>query len=161
MIGKIKALLLGGGADEAAAKGRHRPEDLQLATAALLVEAACMDGHFDQQERATIAALLAGQFGLAAGEVEELIGEGQKAAQDSSQIYAFTRVVKDLFSDQERVRMIEMLWEVVYADGRLHDYESNLMRRVAGLLYVPDRESGEARKRVRKKLGLADAPPSL
>ncbi len=161
MIGKIKTLLLGGGAGEDAAKGRRGPGDLQLATAALLVEAACMDGHFDQRERATIAALLAGQFGLAARDVAELVGEGQKAAQDSSQIYAFTRVVKDLFSDRERVRMIEMLWEVVYADGRVDEYESNLMRRVAGLLYVPDRESGEARKRVRQKLGLADAPSSL
>ena len=161
MIGKIKALLGGGGDGEEAAKGHHGPADLQLATAALLVEAACMDGHFDQDERDTIAALLAGQFGLGAGEVEELLGEGQKAAQDSSQIYAFTRVVKDLFSGQERVRMIEMLWEVVYADGRLDVYESNLMRRLAGLLYVPDRESGEARKRVRQKLGLADAPSTL
>ena len=161
MIGRIKALLLGGGAGETAAKGQHGSEELQLATAALLVEAACMDGHFDQRERATIAALLAGQFGLAAGDVEELVGKGQKAVEDSSQIYAFTRVVKDLFSGQERVRMIEMLWEVVYADGRVDEYESNLMRRVAGLLYVPDRESGEARKRVCHKLGLADTPSSI
>ena len=48
--------------------------------------------------------------------------------------------------------MIEMLWEVVYADGTLDDFESNMMRRVAGLLYVNDRESGEARKRVQARM---------
>jgi uncharacterized tellurite resistance protein B-like protein len=50
--------------------------------------------------------------------------------------------------------MIEMLWEVVYADGRLDDYEANLMRRIAGLIYVSDGESGSARKRVLDRLGL-------
>jgi len=50
--------------------------------------------------------------------------------------------------------VIEMLWEVAYADGQLHDYEANLLRRITGLLYVSDRESGEARKRVLARLGL-------
>ena len=50
--------------------------------------------------------------------------------------------------------MIEMLWEVVYADGQLHDYEASLLRRVTGLLYVSDRDSGEARLRVMEKLGI-------
>jgi uncharacterized tellurite resistance protein B-like protein len=50
--------------------------------------------------------------------------------------------------------VIEMLWEVAYADGRLHDYEASLLRRVTGLLYVSDRDSGEARKRVLARLGL-------
>jgi len=51
-----------------------------------------------------------------------------------------------------------MLWEVAYADGQLHDYESNLVRRIAGLLYVPDHESGTARRRAMAKLGLSDDP---
>ena len=54
---------------------------------------------------------------------------------------------------EERVGILELLWEVVYADGTLHDYEASLLRRVAGLLYVSDRESGEARLRVMGRLG--------
>ena len=54
---------------------------------------------------------------------------------------------------EERVGILELLWEVVYADGQLHDYEASLLRRVAGLLYVSDRESGEARLRVMGRLG--------
>ncbi len=53
-----------------------------------------------------------------------------------------------------------MLWEVAYADGILHDYEANLLRRIGGLIYVSDRERGAARRRVVARLGLADEPPS-
>ena len=53
---------------------------------------------------------------------------------------------------EERIELIEMIWEVVYADGELHDYEANLLRRLGGLLYVSDRERGDARKRVLARL---------
>ncbi|PKQ01791.1 MAG: TerB family tellurite resistance protein, partial [Alphaproteobacteria bacterium HGW-Alphaproteobacteria-12] len=58
------------------------------------------------------------------------------------------------YSEEERVGVIEKMWEVVYADGVLDDYEANLLRRVAGLIYVPDRESGQARQRVIARLGI-------
>ena len=64
-----------------------------------------------------------------------------------------TNKVKAALDENQRIEMIEMLWEVVYADQALHDFEANLMRRLAGLLHVPDRASGEARKRVLQRLG--------
>ena len=81
----------------------------------------------------------------------------KKGALDAKRGAAFTRVIKDRFSEDERVRMIEMLWTGAYADRRLHDYEASLVRRVAGLIYVADRDSGAARKRVLRRLGLANA----
>jgi len=72
----------------------------------------------------------------------------------SSQLVRFTRTIKDEFGPQQRIDFIEMLWEVAYADAHLHPYEANLLRRVAGLIYVPDQESGAARKRVLVRLGL-------
>ena len=86
--------------------------------------------------------------------------EGRKFVADSSDLYGFTRIIKDNFSEEERIRMIEMLWEVAYSDGERHHFEANLVRRVAGLIYVSDRESGEARKRVFKTLGLNEPPTS-
>jgi len=148
MIAKIKALLLGGEGIPEGAKGRHGEDDLHLAAAALLVETACMDGHVDEAELDTIAALLESRFGLNADEARTLIEAGHKAIADSGQLYGFTRIIKDRFSDEERIRLIEMLWEVAYADGHVHHYESSLVRRVAGLIYVTDRDSGAARKRV-------------
>jgi uncharacterized tellurite resistance protein B-like protein len=69
------------------------------------------------------------------------------------EFYTFTRTVKDAFEHEDRVEFMQMLWEVAYADGVLHDHEANLMRRVTGLMHVTDRESGEARKRALRQLG--------
>ncbi len=129
-------------------------EEYQVAAAALLVEAAQMDETFDDLERATILSLLTGRFGLTAQEGEDLLDTAQEKVAQSSQLYGFTRAVKDAFSNEERIELLEMLWEVAYIDGELHDYEASLIRRVTGLLHVSDRDGGAARKRALEKLGL-------
>jgi len=130
-------------------------ETLRVATAALLMEAACMDGQIDEAEQATITDVLIGQFGLDRAEALELAEAGRQAVANSNELYKFTRTIKDNFEHEERVKIIEMLWQVAYADGELHDYEANLVRRVCGLIYVSDQESGQARKRVLERLDLA------
>jgi uncharacterized tellurite resistance protein B-like protein len=152
MIARIKALF--DGRRDGAIGTDTGVDDLHLAAAALLVEAAVMDGTFDDDERRTIDALLQGSFDLDGEAAAGLIELAESAVAKSSQHYGFARVVKDNFSHDERVRMIEMLWEVAYADGHLHDFEASYMRRIAGLIYVPDRESGAARKRVRDRLAI-------
>ena len=144
MIDRLKSLL-GGNGSAGALPGA---DELQVAAAALLVEAACMDGHFDEDEKRTITSTLQSRFGLDGDEAGDLIRAGIEAVDSSHQLYAFTRLIKDRFDHSDKVRMIEMLWEVAYADGEIHHYESNLVRRIAGLLYVSDSESGAARKRV-------------
>jgi uncharacterized tellurite resistance protein B-like protein len=150
LLERIKGLL-----EPAGTAGRPPREELQLAAAALMVEAARMDDQFDPAERARIEALLAQRFGLAADEAQELLALAERTAAESVEWQGFTRVIKERLAPAERIGVIEMLWEVVYADGRLHDYEASLLRRVTGLLYVSDYESGEARKRVLARLGLA------
>ena len=145
------------GRSHAPSAGRDPEQELRLAAAALLVEAARMDGHVDAAERQAIAEQLSACFHLDGEEAEALIEAARATVEESSQLYPFTRVIKDRFSEDERVRMIEMLWTVAYADGRLHDYEASLVRRVAGLIYVADRDNGAARKRVLRRLGLANA----
>ncbi len=140
------------------AENSQNTERLRVATSALLIEAALLDGHFDENEQVTIATLLQNHFELNAQDTSDLIEEGRRAVADSSGLYGFTRIIKDQFSEVERIRMIEMLWEVAYSDGELHHFEANLVRRVAGLVYISDRESGEARKRALKALALNDAP---
>jgi uncharacterized tellurite resistance protein B-like protein len=140
--------------DGAAATARG-PDALQLAAAALLVEAARMDDDYDATERALIASLLRERFDLDDDDTEALVAAADAATEDLVEVYGFARRVKDAFTPEERVRMIEMLWEVVYADGEVHDHEANLLRRVAGLIYVSDRESGDARKRVLDRRGRA------
>ncbi|MDH3658979.1 MAG: TerB family tellurite resistance protein [Alphaproteobacteria bacterium] len=133
---------------------QHSFEERQLAAAALMVEAAKLDDDFDVDERARIETLLKDQFSLTAAEAGELLSAAEQASDDSVEWQGFTRKIKDGFAPEERIQLIEMLWEVAYADGVLHDYEASLIRRITGLLYVSDRDSGEARKRVRTRLGL-------
>ncbi len=148
MIDRLKTLL-GGNGSAGAPPGA---DELHVAAAALLVEAACMDGHFDAEEKRTITSALQSQFGLDGDGAADLVRAGIEAADSSHQLYAFTRLIKDRFDHADKVRMIEMLWEVAYADDEIHHYESNLVRRIAGLLYISDPESGAARKRVRRRL---------
>jgi len=151
MLKRIKNMLL---ANDPKVSVPRTSSDLKLAAAALLVEAAVLDGTFDDAERTTVTALLKNRFDLNDTEAADLLLHAEEANENSIELYSLTRTVKDQFDPDERVGMIEMLWEVAYADGVLHDYESNLVRRLAGLLYVTDRDSGDARKRVLAKLGL-------
>ena len=107
-----------------------------------------MDTTIGPAERETITRLVSERFSLNAEEADDLVSHAEARAEQSSQLFGFTRTVKEQFSFEERIELIEMLWEVIYADGHVHHLESNLMRRVAGLIHVPDQESGAARKRV-------------
>ena len=150
MIDRIKTLLRGTVAESA---GPVEPDAPKLAAAALLVEAACMDGHFDGDERDAVCAALGSHFGLDDAEAGTLIEEAEAAHHEATDLHRFTRTINDRYDHEDRLAVMEMLWEVVYADGRLHAYEANLIRRVGGLLHITDRERGEARKRVLARVG--------
>ena len=145
MIDRIKILLRG---VEPNGTAQTEPDAPKLAAAALLVEAACMDGHFDGDERDAVCAALGAHFGLSESEAETLIEDAEAAHHEATDLHRFTRTINDRYEHGDRLAVMEMLWEVVYADGRLHAYEANLIRRVGGLLHITDRERGEARKRV-------------
>ena len=150
MLAHIKSLIFG------AAAGDILPSDtgdrVAAATAVLLIETAVMDGEFGADERATIGRLLMERFDISENGVDTLMVETEQAVADSIELFSFTRVLRSDYDHADRVKMIEMMWEVAYADGVIHDYEANLIRRAIGLLHVSDYESGEARKRVLEQL---------
>ncbi|MDJ0949298.1 MAG: TerB family tellurite resistance protein [Alphaproteobacteria bacterium] len=154
MLNRLKALFpdLGAGSD-VVPSGSHAHGELQLAVAALLIEAARMDGEFGADERDVIRRAITERLEIA--DADALIAEAEQMAAEAGEYWSFARVAKNSFDYDERVELIEMLWEVAYADGELHDYEANLLRRITGLLYVSDRDSGAARKRVLERFGLA------
>lgn len=149
MIERLRRMLAGKPGETLPA-GRER---LHLAAAALLVEAALVDGAIDEAERAAIARVLAGRFALTAGEVAGLLADAESQAHISVGLYRSVSAIRDALAAEERVAVVEMLWEVVYADAVLHDYEASLLRRVAGLLHVGDAECGVVRRRVLARLG--------
>ncbi len=131
--------------------GKHSP--VEIACAALLVEAAGMDERFDAAERTTILTLLRHRFALDARTAEQLLEEGRKVGSEASSYYRFTRAINDSWNEEARTELIFLLWSVACADGRIDPYEDMLVRRIAGLLHVPDRARGDTRKRA-----IASAP---
>lgn len=127
----------------------------QMAAAVLMVETARLDGAVQDAERDRIQSLLARRFGLTPWVAARLAARAERTATESVAWQGLTHTLKEALGEAERIEILEMLWEVAYADGALHDYEASLLRRVAGLLYVSDRDNGEARLRVMAKLGIA------
>ena len=150
MFQKLKEALMG--ANGEAASAQHATDPIKLACAALLARAAWLDGHLDAKEEKALISLMVERFSLDEIEATNIVSEATIDVNNSNDIYKYTKIVRDAFDEPERVALMEMLWQLVYSDGELHDFESTLMRRLAGLLFVDDRQSGAARKRAIEKL---------
>ena len=153
MLAMIKSFL---GASDAVDAETPSEDALVAAAAAVLVEAALTDGTFDDEERTAIIDVLSGEFELAPEDAADLIDKAAADPEHANKLYAATRTIRDEFDEDQRIEMMVMLWRVAYADGILHDYEANLVRRVAGLLYVKDQDSGRARKIALQQLDMHD-----
>lgn len=151
MTNRIKAFFKNLKKPEPGQKAAHF-SDKDLAAAALLVEAAHMDGTLGISERDTIYGLLTERFALKTEEADDLFNKALTKQGEATHLMRFTRTIKDHYSESERIELIEMLWQVAFADGVIHDYEDNLIRRIAGLIYVSDRDRGDAKKRVRERI---------
>ena len=130
-----------------------RIPDVKMSVAVLLLEAARQDDSFDERERATIAALLTRRFSLSPEECAQLMAAGEVRAAQIVQLHGHTSEIAGQMTPDERIHLLEMLWEVAYADGVLDPEEDLLIRRVAGLIYVTDRDRILARQRVLARLG--------
>ena len=140
------------GVDDAdRAGGRNDPA---FALAVLLIEVARSDDTVEAREQGLIERALARRFRLQPGEVTRLVKAAEESAIWATDLFHLTRVVVENFSEAERIGVIEMLWEVAYSDSDdlLTGDEDALIRRVAGLIYVSDRDRVEARQRVMQRL---------
>jgi uncharacterized tellurite resistance protein B-like protein len=124
------------------------PPDRKLAVAVLLVEAAHRDDTFSSDERAVIGRLLADKFGLTPQERDRLLASAEDVNAAMTQLHPFTRVVFEQMTPPERIELIEMMWEVAYADGVLDPEEDALIRRLGNLIHITDRDRVLARQRV-------------
>lgn len=149
MLDKIFSRL--SGKPDAPENPEDAASDLQRAVAALFVEAARADENYEASEKALIDKSLAAKFSLSPEEAAALRAKGEEAQSAATDIQRFTRRAKEL-SKEEKVALIEGLWEVILSDGERDSFEDTLMRRICGLIYVDDRVSGEARQRVEAKL---------
>jgi uncharacterized tellurite resistance protein B-like protein len=131
--------------------------DYRLAAAALLVHAAAIDGSISDVERNKLHSVIKQRFDLDEAETDALVAEATEAEHEAIDLYHFTSLINRVLDENGRRRVVEMMWEIVYADGRVTEFQSNLIWRVADLLGISSRERIELGRRVAEERG-SDRP---
>ena len=137
----------------AADSAQDRLHLLQLATAVLLVEVMRADPELGAAERRAVIAALRDKFALADDEIERLLELAEQTAQRATDFFSFTSRINEAFEMEQKLRMIEHMWRVAYADGTLGAHENHLMRKVADLLYIPHGAYVHAKMRAQQPAG--------
>jgi len=127
---------------------RFRDDDYRLAAVALLIHAALIDGAMSDVERNRLVGIIMLRFGLDETAANELVAEATQAEQQAVDLYHFTSLLNRTLDESGRQQVIEMMWQIAYADGRVSEFEDNLIWRAADLLYV----SSEARIALRQRV---------
>ncbi|MEG9861519.1 MAG: TerB family tellurite resistance protein [Parvularculales bacterium] len=136
------------------------PSEVHLACVCLMIRAARIDGDYTDREQASVRDAAHTLTGLTDDDLHDLIARAEKDEHDASDLYRWTRHINRAFTEEEKIHLLEGLWQIAVSEGGIHHYEANLLRRVTGLIYIPDRESGVARQRVMARLGKADVMPT-
>jgi uncharacterized tellurite resistance protein B-like protein len=128
--------------------GRFEENDYRLAAAALLIHASTIDGNMTDTERNKLRAVLKSRFSLDDAATDELIDVSTLAENEAVDLYRFTSLLNRSLDEPGRLGIVEMMWEIVFADGRVNEFEDNLMWRAADLLGVSSRDRIALRRRV-------------
>ncbi len=145
---------LGGLGSPGTSKRSDAIDEIRVAIAALMFHVMDADGVRREVERDRLSEVLAETFGVSGKELTGLARAGEEADRESIDLYAFTRIIKREFDETKRAEFIEMLWEVVYADGERHELEDNVVWRIAELIGVERRERITLRQRVEARLNI-------
>jgi len=132
-------------------KNKKNNVDDNIIVAALLIHAAKIDENYTDAEKEIIKKAIMDLNKLSADKAEQILNDAEKKEEESNQIVGFTREIKK-YPTEFRLKIIEIIWKIVYSDGTNDSYESNLIRRICGLLYVSDKDNGIIKTKVINKL---------
>jgi len=134
MIAKINAFFKK--INEASNPQSHDELTIEMACAVLLCEVVRADGHLDQQEQIKLSALLVQQFSLEEDEVNDIVSKALLLSEHATDFYQFTSKLNQYYSIEERIKIVELLWVLAYADGELASIEEHIIRKIADLLHL-------------------------
>ena len=126
---------------------KNSSDNKNVLIAALLIHAAKIDENYTDVEKKIIKKALVDLNNINLNEAEELIKHAEKKEEESNQIIEFTKEIKK-YSMESRLKVIEVIWKIVYSDGTNDSYESNLIRRICGLVYISDKDNGIIKTKV-------------
>ena len=131
-------------------KNRKDDQENELTkVAALLIHAAKIDENFSEKEEIIIKKTIS-DLGAKKEDIEEIFNEGKEIENNTNQILNFTKKVKNM-SENEKIKIIESLWRIIYSNEKADIYETNLMRRLAGLLYIDSKIMGSIKEKIKKE----------
>ena len=136
-------------APAASQSGTGSQHALHVATAALLLEMMRMDSSVTAAETATVANALQTRFGLTVQEVDTLMTLAAEEAHQATDYFQFTSLINKSFSREQKIQVVEYLWQVAFADGHLDAHEQHFMRKIADLLYISHADYVAAKQRAR------------
>lgn len=145
MLDQIKSFF---GIEAPLAQAERPPLDKTLAAAALMVQVMAADGKIRPEEEAKMSMVLKEHYNVSEKEVVELAKAARSVQDEAVDLYGFTSLLKREMNEEERLGLVEDLWEMVYADGELHEFEDNVVWRVAELIGIQSRQRMELKQRV-------------
>jgi uncharacterized tellurite resistance protein B-like protein len=132
-----------------------RIDDPRIASASLMIHVIDVDGERDKAERARLHEVLSRAYGVAGVELDRIVAKAEEADREAVDLFAFTSILNRQLDEQAKVDFIGLLWEIVFADGEMHELEDNVVWRVAELIGVSPRDRTVMRKRVREAAGVS------
>jgi uncharacterized tellurite resistance protein B-like protein len=148
MFGNIKRFFGKSGQKETGANEVPQEHDIRVATCALLVELARIDEKFTPEEMEKILSILKNKYGLADEHADALIAEAEKELESSVDLWQFANLINQNYSNEEKIEIIETLWQVVYVDGKMDEYEHYLMNKLKNLLRLSHDQLIQAKLKV-------------
>ena len=151
MLKKLRKFLLN-------ASETNQPEalfdasDQQVAQAALMFHVIAADGMVYDEEKAKLRQVLESNYMLTKAESDQLFEEAKRADREAIDLYGFTSILKRKLSEEERLELVKNLWQMVYADGEIHELEDNVVWRIAELLAIDKRDRMEMKRDVRREM---------
>ena len=149
MLDLVKRYFTKNNENRPASTSPEDPRRIMVATCALLLEIAAIDGEFSADEQEVILSILKKEYSLSENEAASLINTAQAQREQSIDIWRFTKLINQNYSEEERIRVIDLVWKVIYADGRLDGHEDHLVHGIANLLRLSHSQLIEAKLRAK------------
>jgi uncharacterized tellurite resistance protein B-like protein len=150
MLDSLKRFFSPADTGDPAASGGDSAHDVRMATCALFLEMARIDGKFTAEEMDTVLAIMKEKYGLSREHADALIAEADKELEDSVDLWQFARLINENYAIDEKIEIIETLWQMVYVDGKMDEYEHYLMNKLKNLLRLSHDQLIGAKRKVLK-----------
>lgn len=152
MIGRLKKFF-GQSSDSGGTKADRNPEhDIRVAVCALFVEIGRIDDTFTADELDSVLDILKTKYGLSAADADALIEEATRELDDSLDLWQFAKMINANYSNAEKMEIVELMWRVVYVDGKMNDYEHYLMGKLKNLLRISHKDLIDAKLKVSRSI---------